>query len=111
AVWPALSTDPVRGYLHSNCANCHRPGTPVPTTMDLRVSTPLADMRLCDERPTRIEDPNLRLLAPGAPERSLLSLRLRDLGTGRMPPLASRVIDEASVDTIDDWIRALSGCP
>ncbi|MEL7369928.1 MAG: PQQ-dependent sugar dehydrogenase [Myxococcota bacterium] len=111
AVWPALSTDPVRGYLHSNCANCHRPGTPVPTTMDLRVSTPLTDMRLCDERPTRIEDPNLRLLAPGAPERSLLSLRLRDLGTGRMPPLASRVIDEASVDTIDDWIRALSGCP
>ena len=111
AAWPALSTDPVRGYLHSNCANCHRPDTPVPSSIDLRYATALADMGVCDQPPTRAEDPNLRIVAPGAPERSLLSLRPADLGPGRMPPLGTRVVDDQAVAAIDAWIRALAACP
>ena len=111
SAWPPLSSDLSRGYLHSNCSNCHRPGTPVPVDIDLRVVTPLADMGICNVSPSRDEDPLLRLLAPGEPGRSLISLRPRDLGTARMPPLGTTVVDEGSMNAIDTWISALSSCP
>jgi len=28
-----------------------------------------------------------------------------------MPPLASHVVDQASVDVLTNWIRSLSSCP
>ena len=109
--WPSLATDGVRGYLHSNCSNCHRPGTPVPADMDLRFDTPLSAMGVCNVRPTRDETTDLRLLAPGAPARSLLSIRTQDLGTARMPPLGTKVVDTAAVMTIDQWIEGITECP
>ncbi len=110
AAWAPLSDDPARGYLHSNCSNCHRPGA-APSNMDLRASTALADMAVCDVLPTRTEEPNLRLLAPGEPGRSLLSLRPRSTTSDRMPPIGTRIVDEASMDMIDAWINGLSACP
>ena len=35
-------TDRARAYLHTNCAQCHRPGGPTPSSMDLRATTALA---------------------------------------------------------------------
>ena len=56
--------DRARGYLASNCANCHRPGGPTFTPLDLRHATTLADAGLCDQLPT-IDD--LATLIPSDP--------------------------------------------
>lgn len=105
-----------RAYLHANCGNCHRPdGVREPNVeIDLRVSTPLAGMRICDEIPRRTDlgVAEARLLAPGDPERSLLSIRLHTLvASVRMPPVASSVVDVAGAALVDGWILSLRACP
>jgi hypothetical protein len=50
-----------------------------------------------------------RLIAPGDLDRSILYHRMGTLGSGRMPPLASAVIDEAGMDIIGRWIRSGMG--
>lgn len=52
-----------------------------------------------------LKDP--RLLIPGDPERSLILFRMKHLGLGRMPHIASNVVDEAAVKLIHDWIQQL----
>ena len=52
-----------------------------------------------------------RLLAPGQPARSILSLRMHALDANRMPPLASRVVDTVGVGVVDAWISSLTACP
>ena len=49
-----------RAWLHSNCASCHRPGGPTPSTMDLRYTTPLSASNVCDAAPVS------RCCAPGS---------------------------------------------
>ena len=46
-------SDRARAYLHTNCANCHRPQGPTPTALDLRHGTPLSQTGACDIAPTR----------------------------------------------------------
>ena len=55
--------------------------------------------------------PFAKILAPGNPAVSMLSLRPKTLGAGRMPPLASQVIDAEGTAAIDAWISSLSSCP
>jgi len=105
--------DRARAYLHTNCAQCHRPGGPGRGTMDLRASTPLAMTNTCDAAPTAgdLGVANARLLAPTAPTRSVLALRPRDTGLNRMPPIGSGRVDTAGVALLDAWIRAIARCP
>jgi uncharacterized repeat protein (TIGR03806 family) len=97
-----------RSYLHANCSFCHRPGTGI-LSMDMRVTAPLEP--LCDAPPKEGDRgvAGAKILAPSAPEKSVLSLRMHRTGAGRMPPVASRVVDGAGTKTIDDWIRT-SAC-
>jgi uncharacterized repeat protein (TIGR03806 family) len=102
-----------RAYLHSNCANCHRPGgTREPNvSMDLRFSTALSATTTCDARPNRTDLglAEAKLLFPGNPALSILSLRMQTLVASlRMPPVASSVLDGEGVGLIDEWIRGLS---
>jgi len=48
-----------------------------------------------------------RLLAPGDPDRSLILYRMTKLGLGRMPHIASNVVDREAVELIRDWISSL----
>jgi uncharacterized repeat protein (TIGR03806 family) len=102
-----------RAYLHVNCANCHTRGGPTPVDLDLRYSTPLADTRLCGVAPTTgdLGVVAAARLSPGAPERSVLALRMRASGRDHMPPIGPRLVDRAGVALIEAWIRRLSGCP
>jgi uncharacterized repeat protein (TIGR03806 family) len=102
-----------RAYLHANCASCHRPNGPGRGLADLRFSTPLAQANLCNALPQQGElgIANARLLAPGEPSRSLLSVRMHALDAYRMPPLASHVADTAGVGVVDAWISSLTACP
>ena len=55
----------------------------------------------------KFDIPDARLLAPGDPERSLIHFRMGKLGLGRMPHIASNVVDKEAVKLIYDWIEQL----
>ena len=101
-----------RAYLHTNCAQCHRPNGPTPSTMDLRYSTSLADTNACDALPLEgdLGIPNARLIAPGNAGASLIVERMLRRDSHGMPPLGSSVIDDANVARISTWIDGLAGC-
>ena len=44
------------------------------------------------------------LVAPGAPDRSVLIHRLSRRGRGQMPPLVSNRVDDRAVKLFRDWI-------
>lgn len=103
-----------RAYLHTNCSQCHRPGGPTTSNLDLRYATTLANTNACDIAPGLgdLGIANARLIAPGAADRSVIPARmnLRD-NANAMPPtdLGARV-DTEGVQLIRDWINSLPGC-
>lgn len=105
-------SDRARSYLHTNCAQCHRPGGPTTANMDLRYSTPLANTNTCDVAPGlgNLGIANARLIAPGAADRSVITARmnLRDTANA-MPPIGARV-DTDGLQLIREWINSLSSC-
>jgi hypothetical protein len=66
-------------------------------------------MRLIDAAPVHHADgiDQARLVAPGAPERSMLLRRVSRRGAGQMPPLASSLPDEPAVRLLEAWIRGM----
>lgn len=102
-----------RAYLHGNCSMCHRPGGgPARAPMDFRFVTSFADTKTCNIG-TFIDDlgvPGAKILTPGKPEASLISLRMHSTTGTRMPPLGTRAPDPDGTRLIDDWIRAAT-CP
>ena len=101
-----------RSFLHANCSQCHQPGGPTPVALDLRFSTPLAQTGACDVVPTSddLGYANARLIAPGAPDSSVLLGRVNRRDTLGMPPLGSNLVDTASVTVLRQWIAGLTGC-
>ena len=101
-----------RAYLHTNCANCHRPGGPTPTTLDLRFQTAVAATNTCNVTPQagNLGVADARIIAPGAPDRSVLVLRTDRRDAAGMPPLASHVVDAQGVQLLRQWISQLGGC-
>jgi uncharacterized repeat protein (TIGR03806 family) len=99
----------VRSYLHVNCSTCHVPEGGGNARMDLSLTTALGRMRLINEPPAHAQFniPDARLVAPGSPERSVLSHRISRRGTDQMPPLGTTEVDRTAVKLIADWIRAL----
>lgn len=98
-----------RAYLHTNCAQCHRPGGPTPSNMDLRYSTTLADTNTCDVPPSAgtLGIENARLLAPGNPAASLILQRMSRRDQHAMPPLGSNQSDALGVALITRWIEGV----
>ena len=97
-----------RSYLDANCSSCHAPGI-VTADWDARMSTPLAEQRLIGGRARNPRAGATYLLKAGAPEESLLYLRVRTVDPElRMPPLSRNRIDEAGSRLLADWITSLS---
>jgi len=105
-------TDRARGYLHTNCAQCHRPGGPTPSTMDLRATTALSAMNICDVLPQSgdLGIANARLIAPGDTARSVLVERVNRRDVNGMPPIGSNLIDTSGVTLLSNWVNSLTGC-
>ncbi len=106
---PNDTTEPlyrrVRGYLASNCSQCHRPGGQRPTR-DFRWETPLPDTHLCDAG-----SPFGAEITPGDSMMSLLPAKMEGIGAGnRMPPLATDVIDDVALGLVREWIDSLTEC-
>jgi hypothetical protein len=68
----------------------------------------------CDAEPLKGSlgfGPQMRIIAPGRPEDSMVIQRMRILESGRMPAVASLVVDEQGVSLLSEWIRQLTACP
>jgi uncharacterized repeat protein (TIGR03806 family) len=103
-----------RAYLHANCSNCHRPGSEGSGTIDLRYQLAFADTLTCNAeavRGTLGAGLDARIIVPASPQKSLLVIRMIELGRGRMPEIASLIVDQDAVTVLSDWIRSMSGCP
>lgn len=101
----------VKGYLHSNCANCHQPNGTTPTNLDFRFTTALADMNICDTLP--LDDMDIaeaRVVAPGDPDKSVLLQKMLLRGEGQMPPLGSDLVDTVGTELVRTWIQELTSC-
>jgi hypothetical protein len=119
----ATTEQKATSYLHANCAFCHRPPDDVDCNSDpcfeLRFGVPLASRNLCNLVPSKggfgLDDP--RIFAPGHPERSVMSARMKappDDSSGkhgRMPLVASYLVDQQAVDLINSWITSTTTCP
>jgi uncharacterized repeat protein (TIGR03806 family) len=101
-----------RAYLHTNCAQCHRPTGPTPTDMDLRYSTALADTHACDVVPGLgdLGITNARLIAPGSATRSVLIDRMSRRDAHGMPAIGSAQVDAAGAALITNWVNSLTNC-
>jgi len=97
-----------RSYLASNCANCHRPGGPTPTDLDLRFETPVGLTRLVGVAPTHgdLGIAGAARVAPGSKETSVLWERMRRLDGTRMPPLGSNLAHGPAIGLVGAWIDA-----
>ncbi len=102
-----------KSYLHANCGFCHQPGGLGRGSQDFRFSTSFAGASICNKDPEEgslgVSSP--KLFAPGAPARSIISVRMHALDGTRMPPLASHQVDATGTALIDSWIRGTTACP
>jgi uncharacterized repeat protein (TIGR03806 family) len=101
-----------RAYLHTNCAQCHRPNGGTPTSLDLRYTTTLAGTNACNATPQAgdLGIADARIIAAGDAARSVLVARMNRRDVQAMPPLASTVVDAVGVNLVGNWINSLSGC-
>ena len=99
-----------RSYLHANCAHCHRKWGGGNAEFELQASIPLTQTLAVNTRPGqgtfKLTDP--RILVPGEPNRSLILERMKLEGLGRMPHVASKVVDQQAVNVVREWIASLS---
>jgi uncharacterized repeat protein (TIGR03806 family) len=101
-----------RAYLDTNCAQCHRPGGPTPSSMDLRYTIALSATSACNATPQAgdLGLANARLIAPGDASRSVLIARVSRRDAHGMPPLGSNQVDTAGVSLLTSWVNSLAGC-
>ena len=98
-----------RSYLHANCAHCHVDAGGGNSAIELRWTTAKDKMRLIGVAPIhdKFGMTDALLVAPGAPERSILMQRVMRIGQGGMPPLAKSQVDEPAVKMFGEWIRGV----
>lgn len=98
-----------RSWLHANCAHCHRRHGGGSAPLEVNFDRALSEAALLWQRPTRgdfgIAD--ARAIVPGEPWRSVLNYRVSAIGSGHMPPLGTREVDEAGVRLLWDWVASL----
>ena len=107
---PDLETERrARSYLHANCSHCHVKWGGGNADFQLIGSMPLEQTGIVDTLAAhgRFELDQPRLVVPGHPDRSVIPHRMAMLGLGRMPHIASNVVDEEGVRLVREWIRSL----
>jgi uncharacterized repeat protein (TIGR03806 family) len=107
---PAIGLEErARSYLHANCSHCHVTDGGGNARMELRYTTPVEKMGIIGAVPQHesygIANP--LLIAPGDPERSLIYQRMLRTAGGRMPPLATSVVDQKHAQLLSEWIERM----
>jgi hypothetical protein len=107
------------GYLHGNCGQCHNDTSFLAKLRTLRLRLRVADTTP-ESTPTYTTAIDALMshtwpggptvaVSPGNPAASQLLFRMQtDTTTGyRMPPVATKIVDDAGVSTITSWIVGL----
>jgi cytochrome c553 len=103
-----------RSYLHANCSFCHRDGGTV-KDFDVRFDLALVDTKICNTAAIKTS-PGVtatKIMVPKDAASSALWQRMHEAvpDRGRMPQIASNVVDDAAVSLIGDWINSIQVCP
>ncbi|HEY3668192.1 MAG TPA: hypothetical protein VGL19_19450, partial [Polyangiaceae bacterium] len=114
----ATAEQKARSYLHANCGFCHRPGGNF-ANFDLRNDTLIKDMKICNADSTKGAIANApgktKIVVAGSHTDSLMWLRMNeaDEQKGRMPQIASYLVDHPGTDLVGAWIDSLNttSCP
>ena len=98
-----------RSYLHAACANCHVHTGGGNARIVLDFTTDLDKTYSVGFRPQHdtYGIPDVMLIAPGDPERSILYQRVARRGEGQMPPLATSQQDLRAAQLLYDWISQM----
>lgn len=98
-----------RSWLHANCAHCHRRHGGGSAPLEVNFDRPLSEAALLWQKPTRGDFTltNAHLITPGEPSQSVLNYRIASMGSGHMPPLGAREIDDRAAALLWDWVRAM----
>jgi hypothetical protein len=100
---PARESQPADRLTATGCVDSGDPRRPAGSLIPYDVISPLWSDGVAGSR----------RLVPGAPERSLIVLRMEapDRDSGRMPQLATSVLDSIGIALLSDWIRSIGTCP
>lgn len=98
-----------RSYLHVNCSVCHREAGGGAVRSFMNFDRPLKDSRMINEKPVLgdLGLPEGRVIAAGEPTRSVLLYRMTTAGRGHMPYLGGKLIDDAGILAVRDWIATM----
>jgi uncharacterized repeat protein (TIGR03806 family) len=97
-----------RSYLGSNCAICHQPLGPAPSSMDLRSKLLLGELNAIGVAPSEgdLGLPSPQRIKVGVPEQSILWHRQQSTDPTIRMPFNSTVPDPSAVALFDTWIRS-----
>jgi glucose/arabinose dehydrogenase len=98
-----------RSYLGANCAHCHTMYGGGNSAMDFDWFFATKDIEAIDRLPQHgtFDLPDARVIAPGAPGRSVVIPRVARRGAGQMPPVGTRIADPDGVRVLAEWITSL----
>lgn len=98
-----------RSYLQANCAHCHRKWGGGNAEFQLLSTLPLAETGTVNGPLGQgtFDLKNPKLLVPGNPDRSMILYRMQKTGLGRMPHIASNVVDTEAVEIVRKWIEEM----
>ena len=98
-----------RSWLHANCAHCHRFGAGGSVASFFNYEQKLEESRTLNFSPSQgtFGIPDAHVITPGDPLRSVLYYRISSLGPAHMPRIGSRVISEAALNLVYDWIKQM----
>ncbi|HEV7405602.1 MAG TPA: PQQ-dependent sugar dehydrogenase [Chthoniobacteraceae bacterium] len=101
--------DRARTYLAVNCAHCHVSEGGGNTLMNLAPGAAPDKQHLIDAPPEHgaFGLPDARIVAPGNPGRSILTVRVAMRGPGQMPPVGTLMPDPAGIQMLLEWLQGL----
>jgi hypothetical protein len=130
---PDLAIDPPRirerdpaaraalGYLSANCGGCHNDRGPLArlglvllhdSSRDAEPAHRTAVNAASSYVPPGVAEKSARIVAPGAPEHSVLLHRMRSRRpSSQMPPLGTSIADDEAAELIQRWIESLKARP
>ncbi|MBI1353768.1 MAG: hypothetical protein GC160_05425 [Acidobacteria bacterium] len=99
-----------RVYLDVNCAMCHVNDGGGNAAIQVSFKTPTDKTKMIGEMPMHdvAGGQEMRVVAPGDPDHSVLYWRMTQRGASQMPPSSTNIVDKQGAELIADWIRSLS---